>query len=157
MTDGEVRAEDVDGLDAAWDDLILGRVERTSAAIDASDVVTLRALAASVDVPPPVGRRIWTNAFAKSSRSHYRARQRAATPGGWPIHLVAPATFGWGWLPAGAVAVTASVAILAGILLGQNDGNGVTATLPSADASSVVATLPSSAPAWATPSTKSAD
>ena len=151
MTDGEVSFGELDRLDAAWDELNRGRT------IDSAEITAVKSLLTLAEVSPQIGRQIWANASTQSRLFAHGARQNAPTPGGGTLHHLAPAASGWGWLPAGAVAVAASVAILAGILLGQNDGNGVTATLPSADASSVVATLPSSAPAWATPGSISAD
>ena len=155
MTKGNVELKELDRLSDAWDQANLGRTALTPAE-NAADLATIKSLHTLADVTPQVGRQIWINATTQPRRFAPGARRNAATQGG-ALHLVAPAASGWGWLPAGAVAVAASLAIFAGVLLGRGDGHGVTATIPGADASSVVATLPSSAPAWATPGSKSAD
>jgi hypothetical protein len=156
MTDREVTPGELERLDAEWDDLILGSPHRTPGT-DAADLATIRSLQALAHTSPQLGRQVWSEASSYSRRIAHESRQTVASSRGRTMHLVAPAMSAWGWLPAGAIAVAASIAIFAGVLLGSNDGDGVSPTLPNADASSVVATLPSSAPAWATPGSMIAD
>lgn len=146
MIDGDARRDEVEQLDAVWDDLVLGASD-PARRIDGDDQAVLRFLVAVPAVPVAAARRVWNLAWGVVHGQPRIVASVRPAPGKGSLSLTAT---GPGWFPAGLLTIVIALAMLGGMVFGDRGAPEQATGLPGY-ASSVVATLAPTAPAGATP------